>query len=687
MDDKLSNVKIYYDNSTNSCDFYVEICFYSLIKIESSGYSSLSKEQKEALIRTFPEIEKSFDDYRKSNYSDTKGDEIKEYIEKYKGICEATKSFQRFRINKNYKFEDIEKEDMPKQSSLKDCNYSESAFKGSQEKEKIIEFIKEIEKKLKRKCYVVYECSNPQCNQINFLEVKRESDELICSSCKQKLDKNTAIKAKYTSDNCKMPKQQAILKSIELKELQRNKSKFDVNVVFNKRNIFNYNGKNYVDTKLDFEYLHKHLYNDFACEEVFEKNGDNDNFIITFTKNYLNYIECFSNHEKLKVLFEEYKIIQNQINNQSASLHTIEKAFYWYMNKYVLKHINCEKKLVWKIRSKRFKFSSPKEYVEYFINHKEDQKNLLNLYNELTFGKGNFFEQYGKGYSDFSRMIYDYSDHFVYIVDISEENKTIIDFEKEFLNQLYLDDDLKDTRNLFIEEIKKNNNFWNEVKNKYVDYEDYYDENSYCKLCFYQYAINGKKELKYKSLTIENSKEGIQTIKSIILAAYQNTSDYSDARKQFIDLIDLIKRHKTLFEKLNVAVSVVERTLVSNNEEETLDINKIEDMLDLNDKVPSLQLYLICLDITKENRHQIKFRFDNYLDTFEGHLRRICENEKSSSLSYKLNSFYDDHDVQLFLQSVFAYTIDKRFTSFMEEKFAEFTKLNEQINELEKNFK
>ena len=662
-------IKIHYDIDFN---FYVEIILVG--KKELPDFGSMNPSQKLLLANAFPKYGELIMDPNLD--PDASSEEIKQItplIEEYNKECKRSNITRIYKVSKQYKFDSIDPSQMPT------YRVEHLSYDGSDYNDEIIAFIKDKEKELKEERYAVFECD--ECKKIQFAPII--SNKVRCDNCKKEFPATAAckeIKAIFSSQTNNSPRTAAIIK---YRELLKNNSKVstkygdDDEIDFKGLFPFTYNDIVYKFSFPEFELLHKSLYDNFACDAILEfKDKEN----IGFKDSYLKYLKCLYNNNVRKDLYENAKRkITNEINSTFNSINTIEKAFYWYFNNYDL---NKNHILIWRLGSHLYKFETLEDYVNTFLSAEQNEKlNLLQLFNELTSQENNLFYGYDPSKSsEISRLIYEISHRFIYI-----SNNNIIDFGKDFLNQLHLQDEMIPTRNIFIESIMDNYKFKEQIHAS--DIGSYYggsDETYYDRLCYYEFALSGRRLLKYKSLRIKNSQDGFKTIKNIIINTYLTDSD--ESRKQFHDLVEL-SENQDLCASLDLLSPVSIRFDFGTTAEEINFETLREELSKTTNDIPSIALYLKCIDLTANWAKKIKVRFKNRINTFNDHLKYILDTTKQGKpLMEAINAFYNDSDINYLIKfAVNPSGLDD--TEFNNNCGDKFNKIIKTIEELQSKFK
>lgn len=652
----VETINIHYDRSFN---FYVEKVRVG--KKPLPAFISMSSSEKEKLADAYPD--KGYIIMSTQAGTRTAKEIIEPLIEEYNSDCLNGNITRWYKISKDYKFILIDT------SSIPTYGLQHPDYNGTNDRDEIIAFIKELEKDLKKEHYGVFIC--PKCNEVQYQLIVKNRVTCCGERCGEQFNSEICI-ARFTSDNNASNRTLAVARYLQEKN---SRSSQQGNNPPEGLCPFTYQGVVYRFSLPECKLLHKVIYDSFACEVVFEVKDDNT---IGFTDNYLRYLKSLSDNNIRKDLYKAVGRIKNEINSQGNSIKSIERAFYWYINNYDL---NEENALVLKVDDRIYKFTALDDFVRAFINGSNDEKLRLKcLFNDLTSQENNLFYGYNSNdASELSRLVYETTKQFVFISDDG-----IVEFGDDFIEQLHLQDKLVNVRNLFLESIKQNYKFWDQIKNSFDVSDAYFkgsDETYYDRLCFCQFAITGKKVLKYKTLSIQNSQSGFGQIKSIIRDAYLINDDQSI--KQFNALVELAK-NQALCERLDKLSPVTETISFSTERsQESITFDSLRRKLRGS---PSLELYLMCSDLTGDGHKKIKIRFDSSMKTFSGHLRSILDNESGKLLIDTIKRFYNDTDIKFFINFVLNRKISGGSERFNQEHEEGFNKLIALISELESRY-
>lgn len=560
----------------------------------------------------------------------------------------------------------------------------------------IISFINKLKKESNHRIYATFVC--PECGKMQIQLVKNKKG-VQCDNCKKYFDNirdskiikgacgfdsengdqnkaNAYFIHVFDSENSDQNEANAYSILQQWKKGQPSDVKQDVKGNFPfcfKGNVYNVNYN-------DSECLHKELYRSFAVQEVFilTKKG------ITFTEDYKNYIESLGTHNiqvgAYKALHKETLRIENQINSQENSCFSIEKAFYWYMNKYCLTN---ETKLIWPIGDEIASFDSTSQFVKALLEADEKKiKQLISVYKEVTDLDldNSFFANYGRSEIGLSYMIYDEEGLFVRITTEGQ----LVRFGKSFIDDLHEYDDLISERNIFIEEIKQYGPFWDRVKGSFDDSTDYYessDNTYYDRLCFYQYAIQGKSVLRYKNITLSDSVQGFEEMKDVVRRAY--TRKYQENIETYKCYVELLKIDNLWYGYDRFSKLRDSKTIKSGKK--VLDFDSLREAIVNNPETPSVDLYLKCLDTSYKSIPSIMFLYNDKLNTLSSHIMALVD-DASTEIVREVSKFYNNSDTTCVINCFLDNTIEGGAQKFKEEQEKAFSVLVKSGEELKEFF-
>lgn len=365
-----------------------------------------------------------------------------------------------------------------------------------------------------------------ECGQIEFGRLI--NGKATCTKCGHAIALTDNNVSKFFGENALMRAAQSVNeKKAKKSDEQQNASP----AYLPKARSFYYNKTTYGINLPEFKALHEVLFSDCAIDKVFVTD---DKGTISFSPDYDNYLRIICEKGVDTKLYKSKVRIIREINSASNALYGAMAGFYWYFNEFGLTKSSS---LHWRVGDALFAFKSPQDYVSALCSADAKKRQaIISLFNEQTCQY--FFKNYEYSIIELSHLIYDTTGKFVYI---AENNDTFIDFDSNFINHLSDFDDKIAARNDFIEAIHDDRIFWDKIKGSMDDYDGYFstaDETYYDRLCFYQFAIQGKSIVKYKSLQIRDSKEGIEYIKSVVTSAYLRRDNNTQMR--FRDLTQML---------------------------------------------------------------------------------------------------------------------------------------------------
>ncbi len=551
-------------------------------------------------------------------------------------------------------------------------------YEGEETFEDIFNFIVSIKENLLKVSYAVFEC--PKCKKRQYHSIKNDK-YVECPDCKESFDiydeQLIVVKGKFDSIDTAQNEANAI----DCLKRWKKEETIDFEQGSTGSNPFYYSGNVYRISFNDCKSLHHELYKSFAYTEIFTTSTTR----VTFTDAYKNYLKSLKTYKVNSVLYDGLKGVENRINSQEYALLPIEKAFYWYMNKYCIEQ---EKKLIWKINNQLVCFNNRREFIEDILSADEKRrKQLIRIYEnvstlDLDFA---FFDRCDGSLISLSYMIYKETGLFVYIT-----GDKLINFGNSFIESLHEFDDLIPFRNAFIESIRTDClSFWEEIKGDFDDYADFYtdsiDGTYYDRLCFYQYVINGKKEIRYKDIVISDSVQGFKHIKDIICDAYMSKDDRDLA--MYACLVELLK-NSMLWDDCNRFIRIKEaRTsqITNNTNGGILTFNDLRDLI-VNERgdEPSITLYLRCIDASSKSIAKTRFWYKNKLSTLLEHIRRLIDYGESRTVSSEVRQFYKNSDVVCVINEIFNKTKEGGVSKFNEEQEKAFAVLIRETERLNK---
>lgn len=425
---------------------------------------------------------------------------------------------------------------------------------------------------------------------------------------------------------------------------------------------FYYKGFAYGLNLREFRVLHEVLYGDCATEAVFARDAGGR---ISFQPEYENYLCAIAQKqidEKITQIYKRRARIIAEINSSYGGESGLMSGFYGYFMEYGLTRSAA---LCWRTEDGYFTYNSHAEYVsDLCAAPAERQKQIISLFNELTCRY--FFVGYDCRRIELSRLICENSDGgFVYV----DDNDRLTDFGRNFIAELSVNDERVPVKREFMLAIHGDEKFWEQVRGSY-DLEDGYWSSSgdsyYDLLCYYQFAITGKKVLNYLSLRIVNGREGMDYIRSVVTGGYLGAG--ANAERQYADLVSLMFG-TSLLDKL-----VFRNDGVLKGKGGSVPfVDTLMDMLNSDAAAPGIRAYLFCLE-TADRR--TKFRYGGRADTLLGHAKRLCGGAENGSNA--LADYVSCNDVQEVLQCIFA----DRYGELLREGEAAFRALKNSTDEL-----
>lgn len=659
-------VKIYYDGKD---DFYVERISESK-ELLPEYFIDFKTRHRELLSEAYPEL-------REDIFGARAGDSvIYDVIEPR--IAQYNQEVLRSRSVKLYKVVGKELKRLPAGELPDGCE--EREYKGEPYPEEILAYIEALKKELVQKAYAVFACEACGTKQVQLVRKNR----VTCQACKA----SSGVEiAKYRfSDGSK---EENMARAIEhLLRFKAESSEVQTDDGLAEGCLpFYFGGSAYRVSFADCKALHQQLYRAFAVEEVFAEGGAG----LALTTAYKQYLKGLKEYGDCGEPYKQIKTVENRINSQEYALLPIEKAFYWYMRTYC---VQGEQALVWRLDGQVVVFADVRQFVQDLLAaNDEKRRQLIELY-ECVAGlplEDGFFGDCDGSLVKLSHLIYAQTGRFVYVT-----KEKWIDFGCSFIDSLSDYDKRIADRNAFIESIRMDcPAFWDEIKGALDDYADYYydscDGTYYDRLCFYRYAIQGKRTFVYKSLRLSDSLDGFAYVKSIVRDAYLSRSE--GALQEYRELSELLSNEilwgdSTKLAKLREAQTT---TAVGGKQSETLTFDGLRLRIVAEQDEPSLQLYLTCSELSTRSVKRLRFWYDGELATVAAHVKRITAGKDGKTLEGELKRFYADADVRAVLKTIFDYTKKGGFAKFEEEHEKAFLalvggvkKLNEDAEALRK---
>ena len=199
MRSKSFEIKIHYDQNFN---FYVERI--PVGKKSLPAFISMSMSEKETLADTYPDKGEIIMTAQPG--SRLAKEVVEPLIEEYNRDCISSSVTRAYKISKGYKFVLID--------SLQMSTYGlqHPQYDGSDDTDEIINFIKGLEKELKRESYGVFKC--PVCHKIQYQSVVKKR---VSCSCGQQFDSEICDSI-FTSENNEAPRTAAVNRVIQLQK-------------------------------------------------------------------------------------------------------------------------------------------------------------------------------------------------------------------------------------------------------------------------------------------------------------------------------------------------------------------------------------------------------------------------------------------------------------------------------------
>ena len=544
-------------------------------------------------------------------------------------------------------------------------------YEGDEIPEDIIKFINSLKRDLFHLSYLAFKC--PECKEMQYQPII--NNRVRCNKCHEVFfidDNRLTVSKKFDSPDDAQNRANAIeyLYNCEKEPI------IDEEKAVNSNAPFYFENNVYRITFMDCKSLHQKLYEEFAFEQIFTKENNK----VVFSPSYKGYLKGLKDAKINSTFYNQLKGAENAINSQEYALLPEEKAFFWYINKYCL---TDETKIYWRISNRTVCFKSKLEFINEFLVADNDKKlQLISLYQSIasiTDLENCFFDGCNGSLIDLSYMIYRETGLFVYV----SEEKTV-NFGSSFIANLHRHDNLIADRNIFIETIRTSSfDFWNEIKGTFDDYSDVlydsFDGSYYDRLCYYQYAICGKSEIRYKGIVLSDSVMGFNHIKTLVCDAYLSKND--DILQSYGEMAELL-RNSSIWDNYGgfVKIRAVKTAQFSNGvSEETVTFDILREAIAKESgKMPSTALYLKCTDTSSNAVANIRFWYNGILATLLEHIRRLIESASSQTVVNDICKFYADADISCIIKLIFNNTKVGGFDKFSEEQQnAFFTLVNE----------
>ncbi len=656
---KTNNIKsidIYFD-SQNTC-YYVRFTFSSYDELPS--FYEMNKEQKTLLYSMFPELEA----FGKHPGDETIEKDFDPKIEAYNERCRNSYRIK-WKAYMDGVLEQINQKEMIQilEKKRKSGNFVSINYDKTPNDDVIIDFIENYKSDIKDQ-YMTYYCD--ECKQWRYGIIKNKKVKCKCGKSFSYDDYDNDKKLfKFSGANAL---NKAAAKAAEM-AAENNSSQTSNPFIESKDRSFYYNGMTYQFTLGDFMALHEMLYQNCAIESVFQVNSGK----ITFQLDYENYLKGISKRENInsewKSLYQKKSEILLKINEVYDNVNGAMLGFYLYFHYYI--HTRS-KALRWRIENTIYSFSSPEDYVVKLCAAFQSQNNalintLISLYNDQTCQY--FFQNYDSRKIELSRLIFEKTNgKYVYI----NENNKVIDFGTEFINRLSVVDDQITEKIEFIYAIQGDDAFWKLICGSYSDY-DFYSSTSndyYDLLCYYQFAIQGKSILNYRSLQIKNAIDGMEYIRTIVSNAYLRRNNITQQRYQ--DLLSLIFDTSLLDSVIFRNENIVK---VGRRDSKQPLIDTLKSLLKSTESIPSINAYLFCLNLVDKN---VKFYFDDRLDTLLGHAKYLMSMDDTRR--NRIADYISSNEVKEVLKCIFA---EGQYEKILDEGKAAFQKMKQALNEIQ----
>ncbi|MBQ7761365.1 MAG: hypothetical protein IJ400_04845 [Clostridia bacterium] len=620
------------------------------------SFISFKHSHKRILADAYPHAERHIMSSRDAD------NEINEMIREYREEAKKSEVVRWYQVSTG-KLKKIS--DGPKEA------YQAAECEGRQSTEDIILRVEELRQELFHEEYLVFQCPKCQEKQLQLIKKKK----VTCGNCHESHNIYDSIEnaKRFDSQNSAQNKANAISYLLQLKKEEPADSAPNIKSSF----PFYFKGNVYRVSYNDCRSLHHELYKEFAVQEVFTMTDKG----VAFTQGYKNYLKSLNDYGVNTSIYKELSSIENKINSQEYDLLPIEKAFYWYMNEYCLGNVG---ELRWSLSGQIACFNSIRQFVDaLLIADSSKREQLINLYMSVASIEMEkaFFGDYENSSIGLSFMIYEKTGLFVYVTD----DRQLINFGTSFIEDLHRFDDLISNRNIFIESIKRYSRFWDKVKGSLDDINDYYfdsiDGTYYDRLCFYQYAIQGKKEIRYKDIVLSDSVQGFKQMKSIICDAYMSKLD--ECIKRYKQLVELLKNH-VLWDDDNRFVKIREAH-TSNEAKTVLTFASLKDLI-VNEtgNEPSVSLYLKCLDVSSKSINRIKFWHKGRFATLLEQTKALVESVNSEPIAREVSRFYNNSDVACVIEYILDNTKEGGASKFKSEQEKAFNVLASKVKELNK---
>lgn len=636
----IKSIDIYFD--ARNADYFVRFVFSD--NEELPGFEEMSLEQKQILYTEFPKLAELGKRPSEETIEEIIDPKIKEYNERCRNSIRT-----KWKVYVGDVLVQINQCAIIKRLEKQSKTFGQIKYDGSADDSTIIGFIEDYKSNTKVQ-YMAYYCD--KCKQWRYGKVVNKRVRCQCESVFSTDDDSVQL---FKGDN-------SLIEAAE-RVIEKNSSQSLKHSIESKARSFYYKGTTYGLNLGEFKVLHEVLYNDCAIDSIFVKEESGK---IKFQPDYENYLRGISEKKIDSELTELYKKrirILTEINSASNDICGEMSGFYWYFMEYGLTKSTA---LCWRIGNAYYSYNSPDEYVsELCLTPTLGMDALISLYNEQTCQF--FFQGYDSRKIELSRLIFEKTGgRYIYI----DENNKVTDFGKDFIRHLSVVDDQVATKNAFILAIHSNEAFWELVRGSY-DREDGYwsisGETYYDVLCYYQFAIQGKSILNYRSLQIRNSKEGMEYIRAVVLNAYLKRDDLT--QRKYNDLLSIIF-HTSLLDKLvfrNEGIVKVGQAVT-----EPL-IDTLMNLLKPTDLVPDFKAYLFCLSSVDK---KVRFHFGGRTDTLLGHAKYL------NGVAINGNKSLADYISSAEVQELLKYIFRDQYSTILSDATEAFQNLKQNLDEL-----
>ena len=648
---KKANVEVDVFFDAQKKDYYIRIKTFR--REELPSYEDMtSEEQKQMLCDEYPELVALLRK-KKPSYEDIELDidpKIREYNERTRAMLRI-----RWKLYYGGIVRQINDDGDALTLDKKVHTFVDLKYDGNADDTAIIKFIQQHQSENGKDVYIAFECAS--CGNIGY--GRMIAGKTKCNRCGQAITLNDQNVSKFAGENALF---RAAQSASEKRSRQQNESQTENVNVLPKTRAFYYNKISYGISLPEFKALHEMLYSDCAVEKVFviEESGN-----IIFNPAYESYLRILSEKGINSKPYKSRQKILTHINSASNGLCGAMAGFYWYFNEYELTQSSA---LKWRTDKALYSFKSAQEYITTLCaeDNAVNKENLISLFNEQTCQY--FFKGYDFSFIELSHLIFDITNTFIFITD---DGKGLQDFGRDFISHLSDFDDKIGGRNEFIEAIRADIPFWDKIKGRMDDMDGYWCESGdgtyYDRLCYYQFAIQGKTIMKYKSLQIKDTEAGIEYIKSIITSAYIRRDGVTQSN--FFNLIQML--YKT--ELFNSMVIGNERFAKVGS---IPFIKGLMRVVNVSDRIPTIEAYLFCLNSINK---RTKIEYGGKVDTLLNHA--YAQINSDSGTGAYLNFVLSD-SVSYFIKTL----LEDQYDSIKTESENYFNNIISELNQKQKDF-